>query len=416
MDKTATVADNPPIPQPLNPVIVPANFDDELNDTLSRAFPDVAPKTNEAQKIEAPKQESKPEKPLEKTVSEKPEEKAASKTQDKPADVERPLLSPDEIDKIEPKKQDAWVALKNNNKQASKIIKERDSEIARLKAAVAERGQMSQKELDALKTENTELARYRAMIDVQVDPEFIKNFDQPMNAKVDEVVELLMQNGVSEATARSIDYNNSTLISTLTKQIAELKDDVMADDFRSMAREARTLINKRNKAAEEQGKNYKQILEDRKKQSFQQGAENEGKAMKYLENIALGKDADGNQKMPPIPFLNKITPKETATQPEIDQINAHNRMVEMMHEKVQRGFKTQTPEEKMELAVAATAAHYFSAQNRALKSQNESLKQELQKIAAVNTETEKNKTPSVRRNGSGELATHDEALNAFFGR
>lgn len=408
---TPPVADNPPIPQPLNPVIVPPNFDDELNDTLSRAFPEAAPK-NENKNTETPKAEVKAEKPVE-TKSEQTQD---NKPKDKPVASEKPLLTPDEIDKVEPKKQDAWTALKNNNKQAARIITEREEEIKKLKAVVAERGLMSQKELDALKAENSELSKYRAMIDVQADPEFLKTFDQPMNQKVDEVVELLMQNGVSEEVARSIDYNNSTLISTITKQIAESKDDVMAEDFRSLAREARGLINKRNKAAEEQGKNYKEILETRKKQSFERSAEDEGKALKHLEAIASGKDHEGNQKREPIPFLNKMTPKETATQPEIDQINAHNKMVDMMQQKVHQAFRAESPEERMELSVAATAAHYLAAKLRAVTSQFKSLQEEHRKISAVNTETEKNKSPSIRRNGTGELQTHDEALNAFFNR
>lgn len=408
---TPPVADNPPIPQPLNNVIVPPNFDDELNDTLSRAFPEASPK-NENKTTESPKVEVQAEKPVE----DKPTEKVESKKADKPVESEKQLLSNDEIDKIEPKKQDAWTALKNNNKQAAKIITEREEEIKKLKAVVAERGLMSQKELDALKAENSELSKYRAMIDVQADPEFLKTFDQPMNDKVNEVVELLMQNGVSEETARSIDYNNSTLISTITKQIAESKDDVMAEDFRSLAREARGLINKRNKAAEEQGKNYKEILETRKKQSFERSAEDEGKALKHLEAIASGKDAEGIQKREPIPFLNKITPKETATQPEIDQINAHNKMVDMMQQKVHQAYKVESPEERMELAVAAAAAHYLSAQLKAVKAQTKSLQDELRKISAVNTETEKSKPATIRRNGTGELLTHDEALNAHFGR
>lgn len=409
---TPTVADNPPIPQPLNPVIVPPSFDDELNDTLSRAFPEAAPKQNENKPTETPKAEVKAEKPVET----KQEQAQDNKVKDKPVASEKPLLTPDEIDKVEPKKQDAWTALKNNNKQASRIITEREEEIKKLKAVVAERGLMSQKELDALKAENVELSKYRAMIDIQADPEFVKNFDQPMNEKLSELTELLAQVGVTDAAVRGFNYNDSTAISTVAQQITEKYNDVMAEDFRSLAREARGLINKRNKAAEEQGKNYKEILETRKKQSFEKGAEDEGKALKHLESIASGKDPDGTQKREPIPFLNKITPKETATQPEIDQINAHNKMVDMMQQSVHQGYKAETPEERMELSVAATAARYLAAQNRALTSQLKSLQEEHRKISAVNTETEKNKLPSVRRNGTGELLTHEEALNAHFGR
>jgi hypothetical protein len=141
---------------------VAPNIDSELDAALDKAFssqPEPQPNEPKAPPVEnkAPSNQTPPE----------------PKKLDKPIQEDKPLVSPESLDKDPPKKQEGWTALKNDYKRAHKIIESRDGEIVRLKAAIAEKGTTSQKEVETLKSQIEELSRFRAMVDIQADPEFV---------------------------------------------------------------------------------------------------------------------------------------------------------------------------------------------------------------------------------------------------
>lgn len=392
---------------PQNPVVTSPDLDAELDAALSKSFPNNSP---------APENEPDPKetkKDPEVKAEAEPKAKVDAKKQDKPAEAEKPLLTPDEIDKIEPKKQDAWTALKNNNKRSHSIIKEKEEEISRLKAVVAEKGALSQKEVEALKAENGELAKYRAMIDIQADPEFLSKYDQPIEKTVSSIKAMLIDMNVSDEIIKQVDFTNTKLMDEIISHVGEHRDKFVARKLERKVEELVSLTDQRNETLAEQKEKYKETLEARKKQAFEKDTESEGRALKHLETVAAAKDKTGNSMFP---FLNKQEAKDGSTQPEIDQVNAHNKMVELMQQKVQQAFKMNEPEERMEVAVAAATAHYYAAQLKAANAKLKSLQEEIQKISAVSTESDKSKTPAPRNRNNGHIMDTDEALAAHFGR
>lgn len=388
---------------------VAPNLDAELDAALSKSFPNNGI-PNETTKIEEPKVEVK----VETKTEAKPESKPESKKEDKPADPEKPLLTLEEIEKIEPKKQDAWTALKNNNKRNIRLNEQKDVEIARLKGLVAEKGALSQKEVEALKAENAELAKYRAMVDIQADPEFLSKFDQPIEKTVDSIKGMLVEMGISQAVIGQVDFTNTKLMSEIITHVGEHRDQFAARKLQRKVDDLLELNDKRNETLSEQKEHYKETLEARKKQAFEKDTESEGRALKHLETVAAFKDKAGNVAFP---FLSKMEVKDNATQPEIDQINGHNKMVDLMTQKVHQAFKMNEPEQRMEVAVAAASAHYLFALNKSQAARIKSLEAEVQKISTVSTETDRTKPASVKRNGNGShLPDLDEALNAHFNR
>lgn len=392
---------------------VAPNLESELDAALRTSFPnnDIP---NESKPNEPPKEEVKTEVKDQPRVEEKSEPKKDNKSQDKPVEVEKPLLTIDEVDKIEPKKQDAWTALKNNNKRSLRLIEQKEAEISRLKAVVAEKGALSQKEVEALKLENGELAKYRAMIDIQADPEFLSKFDQPIEKNVSSIKDMIKGMNVSDDIINQIDFTNTKLMAEIITHVGENRDQFAARKLQRKVDELLELTDKRDETLSEQKEKYKETLEARKKQTFEKDVESEGRALKRLEGIVAAKDQAGN---PAFPFLFKKEAKDGATQPEMDQINGHNKMVDLMNQKVQQAYKMNTPEERMEVSVAAAGAHYLSALLKAETSKRKAIEAELQKISAVNSETEKTKTPSIKRNGSGnDNLDLDVALNNAFNR
>lgn len=402
--------ETPPVETEQQPSNVAPNLDAELDAALTRSFPNAEINPNETQEEKPVKTEAKSEDKAEP----KQETKSESRKENKPVEVEKPILTPDEIDKVEPKEQSAWTALKNNNKRSHRLIEQKDAEIAKLKAVVAERGQLSQKEMEALKLENSELAKYRAMIDIQADPEFLSKFDQPIEKTVSSIKEMIKGMNVSDDVINKIDFTNTKVMAEIISHVGEHRDQFEARKLQRKVDDLLELTDKRDETLAEQKEHYKETLEAKKKQTFEKDAESEGRALKHLESISQTKDKIGN---PAFPFLNRREIKDGATQPEIDQINGHNKMVELMNQKVQQAFKMNSPEERMEVAVAAAAAHYLSAMFKAETSKRKSVEAELQKISTVNGETERTKPPASKRNGDGnDRLDLDVSLNNFFNR
>lgn len=391
-------------------IILPPDFDAELDAVLSKSFPTAAPKQEEEVKKDEPKSIEPAKTQSSENDSDKSRHLEPAKA-DKASAVEKPALTPEQVDKMDPKEKGAWGAIKNANKNAHRMIEQRDSEITKLKAVIAERGELSQKEVEALRNENNELAKYRAMIDIQADPEFLSKFDQPIEKTISSIKEMLKGLNVSQDIIDKMDVTNTKLMDEVIGHVGEHADKFLARKLQRKVEELVDLSDKRDETLAEQKEKYKETLEAKKKQAFEKDAEGEGRAFKHLESVVATKDKAGNAVFP---FLNKMEVKETATPPQIDQINAHNRMVDMMHQKVQQAYKMNAPEERMEVAVAAAAAHYLSAQLKASAAKIQALQDELQKIASVSSETQKVKTPSAKRNGSNMDV--DDALSAHFGR
>lgn len=384
---------------------VAANIDSELDAALNKAF---------ASKEPAPEQKPVEKLPNEKSKGKETVAKTEEKTEKPKAAPEGDLPNPDSLDNTPAKKQEGWNAIRNNYKRAHRMVAERDEEIRKLKSGLAEKSTTTSKEVETLKNEIKELSRYRTMIDIQADPEFMSKFDQPLEKATGSIKEMLVGMNVSKEIVDQIDFRNTKLMDEITGYIEEHKDKFQSKKFQRKVEEVMDLMDKREETLQSHNKNYSEFMEAKKKESSMKGAENEGRMIKHLEMVAATKDKDGNTMFP---FLNKIEPKEGAAQGEIDQAANHNHMVEIMQKKVNEAIKYNEPEQIAELAVAAVASHYLKAQLAAVMNQNTALKAEIAKISAISTDTERSKPRNpTGRNGSAEPVDLDTALSTHFSR
>lgn len=400
------------VPQPIvQPQVEPSgivapNIDNELDDALSKSFAGMTQNTTTK-----PINEEKP-KPIEdKAASDKTQ--SEPKKSDKPIQEDKPLPKPESLDKEAPKKQDGWTSLKNNYARAHKVIESKENEIAKLKATLAEKGTVTTKEVETLKTEIEDLRKFRAMVDIQADPEFMSKYDQPIDKTMASIKEILVGMNVSQDIIDQIDFTDTKLMDQVIGHVGQHKDSFTARKLQRKIEDLLDLSEKRNETLSEHKNNHKKYIEDKKKETFSRTAEDEGKIIQRLQSIVEMKDKEGREMFP---FLKKIEPKENSTQPEIDQMNNHNRLVDLMGQKLQQALSAKNPEDKADVAVAAVASHYLSAQLRVATSKIASLQQELQKISAVGTETVSKKPTAPSRNGNGQELNIDEALSEHFTR
>lgn len=404
-----------PIIEPIDTGVKEApNLDSELDAALSKSFA-----ANMPEPTEKPKEQIESEKPIEekadvKTEEPKVEAKPEAK-QEKKAEQEKPILSPDEVEKLDPKSKGAWGAIKNANKKAHAIIQERDSEITKLKSALAEKGSVSNKEVEELKSKVSELEKYRAMIEIEADPEFISKYDKPIQKLESDIKAFLKKRNVTDESLSRLNINDTKTMSQLIGIIDKEEGELSASELRGKIREYLDLSRSRGELIDQQKTNYKETLEKKKQENFSKSAEAEGRMIKHLEAKASEKDDKGN---PLIPFLNKIEAKEGASPGELQQINSHNHLVDVMNKKLQSVLKMKEPEQQAEIAIAAVASHYLMSQLNATKAELKKAREEIQKISSVTTETPTRKpnNPTGVNGRNGELPDLDTALNTFMSK
>lgn len=392
------VVENPHL-ENLNVPVAPGG-DNELDDALNAVFK------------REPKNE---EKPIEKTKeSQKQPEKSESKEDKKPEPVkqEGELPTPESLDNEVPKNQKSWTALKNNYRQAASIIKQKEEELKKIKAGLAEKSELSSKEVETLKKEVQELSKYRTLIDIQADPEFISKYDQPINKIQDSIKELLSNMSVDKATVDQIDFTNTKLMDQIIDHVGTHQDKITSKKLQRKVEEMIDLMDKRDETLSGQKSSYQEFMDNKKKESSMKGAEEEGRILKRLAVQAEARDEAGNAK---IPFLQKFQPKDGSSQAEIDQANKHNRMVDLMAQEVQKAITASSPEERTDIAIAAVGSRWLRAQLNTASNKIKSLEEELKKISNVSGES----TPSKGRPGAAKGAASldvDDALSAHFNR
>lgn len=393
------------------------NLDAELDAALTKSFGRNADPSKNESPLEKPK-----EKPVEDKVVPPVQEKAeAPKPPEKNKEV---LPKVEEIAEKPPEdgsdkdKQAGWNSLRSNYKKAKAVIQEKDETIKKLESVLAEKGTTTTKEVEALKAKIQELSKFQATADLQTDPEFVSKFDAPIQEKVDSLKTLLKEWEISDDVINKIDFSNKQTLGAIAKAIRANEENIASEfsieEFMTNARDVIELHKKKNAALEEHGKNYKQVLEDRKKQSFAKSAEEEGATFRHVQQIAATKDQAGNNVFP---FLNKVEAKEGMTPAEIADVENHNKFVDSMYEKIDSEIKVNDPERKAKLVIAAAASHYLSAQLKATTAKLKSVQEELKKVSVISGESEKSKPKIIHRNGNGDKPVDvDDALSAHFSK
>lgn len=390
----------------------------ELDNALSKAFGVTNPAESELEKKEVSNEEKTPvEKPVAQIKESTPEtNKDNNQEKGKPNNN---LPDPDKIGEPPAKSKgnrEGWDALKNNYRQAHRLAQEREAEIVKLKKEVADKVTGSTKEAETLKQQIAELNKYRAMVDIQADPEFISKFDEPIKKNTDSIKGLLRSLQVDDNVINGIDFSNTQGVAKLMDQVVDWvgqhRDKFTSRKLQRQVEDLMDLTDKRNEMLTEHKSNYQKHLEDKKKESFSKNVEEEGRMFARLDEIIASKDAE---QKPLIGFLNKLEAPEGANAAQIQQIENHNNLSEAMQKRVKEILTYNKPEQRAEVAVAAVASHYFNAQLKQAQAKIQSLEAELKKISTASDETPKTKmrTASNGRFASQSNMDSTEALESF---
>lgn len=368
-----------------------ANLGDELDRSLRDVFKNENVPVDEHETPPDPTPEPK------KAVEEekKPAEETVKPiTEQKKPDDEKPV-DPETIQPPAKMSQQAlagWNVLKKNSTRAWNALKAATEENKKLQLALGERATMTNGEIDKLKKENEDLRGYRAMVDYEHDPEFIEKYEGPAAAVKKQMVEMLKGLQVRQDVIDGIDFTDSGVIARVAAVLEEKADRVSANRFLKRGEEYIDLWEKRENSLTEHKGKHKEFAEERRKKAELGSVEESARMTKHVETVSAMKSEDGN---PAYPFLSKREPAPGAKKDEIAQIDAHNKMVDGMQEKLQKVMKVNTPEERAELAIAAVAASFLMQNLKAATEKIKSLEDTLKKY---------NDLSSERKGGGGDGA------------
>lgn len=405
-------AQNSPPPEP------PQNQDTDVDPSLDAALSDLF--KTKAQPTPAKDEKKNPD-PISQEPRKEGENQSAPKTEDKkkeskPAEQSKPLPSPEAIpDPGKLKNREGWDTLKDSYSRAHKSLGEKDKEIDTLKRTLADSENLTKKEKEDLKKEIENLTGYRQMIDVQADPQFIDQYEKPIESTISQIKQLLIAGGASQQLVDQL-----TIEHMLDQKNVKAWMDAFEKEGQSLS--GKRLMNrveglmditeKRDGALKDYKTKYKEFLETRKKETFSKQAEGEGQMIRRLEEVKGMKDADGN---PVLVFLNQLTPQPGATQGEIDQIQKHNKVAELLEGRVKEYMRADAPQDRTDIALAAALMPIKNAELQVAQQKIQALEKELQKLTAITTE--KPSTPNTR-NGSArsgkEAENLDDALSNHF--
>lgn len=389
---------SPPIQNGSEPSApIAPGIDNELDSSLENFFNNAEKET----KIEEPKKEIVEDKKVskvEKKEDKKPEIKEASK-KEVSADSEKA-----------PKDQAAWTALKNKANSSHKMIEERDAEITRLKQSLAERGTSTNKEVETLKKEIEELNKFRSMVDLQADPEFVSKYDKPIADSVSSIKSMLkdIDSSVTDEILGKMDFSDTKLMDKILDHISTNEDKFKARKLERKIEEFLSLSDKRDETLEEHKGKFKEYIENKKKEGFTKQSEEQGRVTNHIQNLSATKDDNQN---PTYPFLSKLELPPEADEVMRNKIGTHNVMVDAMHKKLNEFLSVTSPEQKAEVAVAAVGAHFLNAQLKVALKKTAALEKEIEKLSSVTTEKE---TPKAKRVPTNNDQDVDSALDSFF--
>lgn len=381
--------------------VLSQHFQDQIKSEPEPSKEDKQPdptKTAEKAK-DAPKGPTTPQKPIAPSAPVKPV-------------IEPKIVDPESIKMAKDLKGEAlagWNTLKKNsiliNEERKRLLEKNKA----LEATVANKGGATQKEIDALKTQLEELKPFRQMVDIQHDPDFVKEYDTPLKEKKDELAAILREEKVSDQIINSIDFTDKNKVNIVLKTLRDAGKDTQADELYELAREIQAITKKRSKSLEESRTKFKEYSKTREQTEANKRTEEEAVQNQIVEASISAVDEEGK---PEFPFLIMQQVPEGATKEQAAQIQKQNQGAEYLQERIRERLASNDPKSRAINAVAAVIGAVKDAQLKGALARIAELEGELGRVSAAGGERKSavTKTPSPR----GEAQTSDDALAESF--
>lgn len=361
-----------------NPSLDADPISDDLDAALDAAL-------DEAEGIAPPEVEE----PASPEAPETPEESLSSEDEttlppaDPPAEQTAPIESapaPSEIDpeiaaieqprNLSEKNQSNWRRLQ----ETASVYKKQAQEAEALRQQLAERESNPPTPPDY-----EELRKFRAIFDIQSDPDFQKKYDEPINAAKHNIYALLKKNGAADAVVESIEKSGgpdkidsswwvNNIISKLPLADAERVKKSLVD--------VTDLQERRVSEIQKSAENASQYYQEREAAAQNWFQTEQEQIYKHIETRIRAEKAEWAM-MKEIPA--------GATPEQIKAIRSHNKSVEQLQSTFDSALWPKTAQERADVAAAAAMSHVLTNQLRTEQESRQRLQAQLKALTEENT-------------------------------
>lgn len=368
-----------------------------LDDAFEKHFKHLAKSTpSEAEeaykeKKGKPKEEKKEEPRAE---AKEPEQKAEAK---EPEAKLTKIVDPETIKAPSTLKGDnltGWNTMKANSKLLHNENQKLSEKVKALETVVTQKGGMSQKEIETLKSQIEELKPFRQMVDLQHDPDFRKSYDEPMETARKSIHKILRDLQTPEETLAKIDFLNPMQVDKVVAVMEEAGQKTLSRRILAHADELQKLNDKRQEAL---GSSKEKFSE------FSKNREQAEAAKRVEEEAIISRTVDGAFTMKEIPA--------NATKEQIDQIEAYNKGGEALVNHVHELLKANDAESRANIAIRAVAGDLREAQLTAALKELEEVRAELKRVSVAGSEK---KSVAASKPTGERPRTAEESMQNFF--
>lgn len=369
-------------------------IDDDLDSTLEKMLdeaegieqpqPEEIEQSDEQETQEPSKEEQDEEPAQEKPVQDEQEQAESSEQKSDPeVELDPEIAAIERPRNLSEKNQSNWRKLQETASQYKKQAEE--AQILRQKLAETEQQVKVPEDYE-------ELRKFRAIFDIQNDPEFKSKFDAPIASAKENIYKILKANGASDEVIQSIEKAGGP-------------DKIDQGWWKTNAIDRLPLTE-----AERLKRNLVDVVDLKEKQQFEienasQNAE-QYYAKKHEEQVNWYHgtvneiDTYMDQVTKDLPWARFREVPQGATQDQIQEIERHNAAVGSLAEKFNSALWPTTAQDRANVAAAAVFSHVLTDQLRQEQSAKAKMSEQLKKLTEENNRL-KNAGRLPRQNVSG---------------
>lgn len=373
-------------------------IDDDLDATLEQML-------DEAEGLDKPQDsaEESTEEPAEESVdesteepAEEPEEEQSTEETGESEDVE---LDP-EIAAIEKprnlseKNQSNWRKLQETASNYKKQAEE---------AAVLRQKLQEVEQNVKVPEDYEELRRFRAIFDIQNDPEFRSKYDQPISSAKENIYKILKANGASEDVIKSIEeaggpdkidqkwWKNNAIDKLPLTDAERLKRNLV---------DVIDLKEKQQQEIEHASQNAEQFFEEKQKSNEEWYHGTVKEIDTYMDEVTKE-----------LPWARFKEAPQNATPDQLKEVEQHNAAVSSLAEKFNAALWPTTAQERANVAASAVYAHVLTEQLRVDQAAKVKMSEQIKKLTEEN-----NRLKSAGRLPRQNVSTSNKIGNSLSDR
>lgn len=221
-----------------------------------------------------------------------------------------------------------------------------------------------------------ELRRFRAIFDIQNDPDFRSKFEQPISAAKDNIYRILRANGASEEVINSIEQAGGPDKIDSKWWKANAIDRLPLTDSERLKRnlvDVADLREKQQLELENVAQNAEQYYTQKHQAQVEWYHQTESDIDNYMDQVT--KD---------LPWARFQEPPPNASQEQIRAVEQHNSAVASLAEKFNSALWPTTSQDRANVAAAAVFSHVLTEQLRVEQTSKAQMSEQLKKLTEEN--------------------------------